>query len=152
MAALLAALALTLVGALAGGVLFTLNLDRARRDADARAHGETLARQAADAAADDARRANRQTGALLYAIRMPTALAQIRGTAPPQAETLLDNYLGSDLRGWEWSYLKSLCHPELTSVEGSCTVAWSPDGKRLATATPRWYGVLCSTRPTPRRC
>jgi len=143
-AALLAALAFTLVGALAGGVLFTLNLDRARRDADARAHGEALARQAADDArraaddaAADARRANRETGALLYAARMPMALAQIREDRSPQAETLLDEYLGSDLRGWEWGYLKSLCHPELTSVEGSCTVAWSPDGKRLATAAPQ---------------
>ena len=141
MAALLAALALTLVGALVGGVLFALSLDRARRDANDRAHGETLARKAADKAADDARRANRQTGALLYAVRMPTVFAQIRGDRVPQAESLLDNYLGSDLRGWEWWYLKSLCHPELTSVEGSYTVAWSPDGKRLATATPRRDGV-----------
>jgi hypothetical protein len=42
----------------------------------------------------------------------------------------------NDLRGWEWYYLKSLCHRELATLGGHTadvlTVAWSPDGQRLA--------------------
>ena len=139
-AALLAAPGATLVGALVGGVLFTLSLDRAaatprprpRRDPGPQGGGQGRGRR------PPCQSPNR---ALLYAVRMPTALAQIRGDRAAQAETLLDKYLSSDLRGWEWWYLKSLCHPEHASVEGSYTVAWSPDGKRLATATPKRDGV-----------
>ena len=41
-----------------------------------------------------------------------------------------------DLRGWEWYYYLSLCHGEVTTLFRSSvpvnSVAWSPDGKRLA--------------------
>ena len=46
-----------------------------------------------------------------------------------------------DLRGWEWYYYFSLCHKELMSLGGDTwmasemeSIAWSPDGKRLASA------------------
>lgn len=43
-----------------------------------------------------------------------------------------------DMRGWEWYYLKSLCHKDLATLvghRGSVNwIAWSPDGERLATA------------------
>jgi hypothetical protein len=47
-----------------------------------------------------------------------------------------------DLRGWEWHYLHALCHRELLSIGGAVSgykhcvtaTAWSPDGRRLATA------------------
>jgi WD40 repeat protein/serine/threonine protein kinase len=42
-----------------------------------------------------------------------------------------------DFRGWEWYYLNGLCHRELLTIHadsnGLWSVAWSPDGKRLAT-------------------
>ena len=58
-------------------------------------------------------------------------------------EELLDNHEASveqrDLRGWEWFYLKSLCHQDLATLQGHSAavtaVAWSPDGNRLATAS-----------------
>ena len=57
-------------------------------------------------------------------------------------EQLLDAHIPtdgrSDLRGWEWNYLKSLCHRDLATLRGHTagiqTVAWSPDGQRLASA------------------
>ena len=43
-----------------------------------------------------------------------------------------------DLRGWEWFYFKGLCHRDLLTLRGHtfgvASVAWSPDGTRLASA------------------
>jgi len=43
-----------------------------------------------------------------------------------------------DLRGWEWYYYLALCHGEARTLFRSSlparSVAWSPDGKRLATS------------------
>ncbi|MGA2253760.1 MAG: protein kinase, partial [Thermoguttaceae bacterium] len=42
-----------------------------------------------------------------------------------------------DLRGWEWYYYLGLCHGEARTLLRSSShvsVAWSPDGKRLATS------------------
>jgi eukaryotic-like serine/threonine-protein kinase len=48
----------------------------------------------------------------------------------------------SDLRGFEWHYLYRLCHSELLTMKGSpgrvWSVAYSPDGKRLATGAATW--------------
>jgi WD40 repeat protein/serine/threonine protein kinase len=42
-----------------------------------------------------------------------------------------------DLRGWEWYYLNGLCHRDLLTIRADSnelwSVAWSPDGTRLAT-------------------
>ena len=42
-----------------------------------------------------------------------------------------------DLRGWEWYYLHGLCHQEVLTIQAETnelrSVAWSPDGMRLAT-------------------
>jgi WD40 repeat protein/serine/threonine protein kinase len=55
-----------------------------------------------------------------------------------QAEELLDQ-CPDDLRAWEWYYLKRLCRVEPVTVPNHSrrrwqTVAFSPDGRRLATA------------------
>ena len=43
-----------------------------------------------------------------------------------------------DLRGWEWYYLKGLCHRDLATFrghrDGVFAAAWSPDGRRIASA------------------
>ena len=48
-----------------------------------------------------------------------------------------------DLRGWEWYYLHGLCHQDLLTISvssrGVSSVAWSPDGTRLATQSD-WTG------------
>jgi WD40 repeat protein len=53
-------------------------------------------------------------------------------------EQLLDD-CPPDRRGWEWYYLKRLCHTDLLTLEGHTDavhgVAYSPDGTRLASGS-----------------
>ncbi len=70
---------------------------------------------------------------LLYASRIPLAYAEWRNHYIDRAENLLDEYHFSDRRGWEWHYLKGLCHRDLQTFPGQHWVAYSPDGKLLAT-------------------
>src|SRR5262249_15679382 len=59
-----------------------------------------------------------------------------------QAEELLDQCL-ADRRAWEWHYLKRLCHVEPVTVPSQSpsrrfqSVAFSPDGRRLATVSEK---------------
>ena len=57
-------------------------------------------------------------------------------------KNMLGGYLPTsgrtDLRGWEWYYLLSLCHKDLLTFKGHngsvISVAWSPNGSRIASA------------------
>ncbi len=59
-----------------------------------------------------------------------------------RAEGLLDALVPragqADLRGWEWYYLRALCHGERLTFRDAPganeSLAWSPDGRRLAAA------------------
>ena len=57
--------------------------------------------------------------------KIVASLALLGGTRP-------------DLRGWEWRYVERICHGELLELSAQAgtvgSVAWSPDGSRLATA------------------
>jgi WD40 repeat protein len=57
-----------------------------------------------------------------------------------QVEKLLDD-CPPDRRGWEWHYLKRLCHTDLLTLAGHNgpvqSVAYSPDGTRLASASSK---------------
>jgi WD40 repeat protein len=55
-----------------------------------------------------------------------------------RADHLLDG-CKPEFRGWEWHYLKGLCHPLLRRIRGHAaapmTVAFAPDGRQVATAS-----------------
>jgi WD40 repeat protein/serine/threonine protein kinase len=57
-------------------------------------------------------------------------------------DQLLDHWQQTkpDLRGWEWYYLYGLCHRDLMTIplKQVASVAWSPDGARLAAAGGTW--------------
>jgi WD40 repeat protein/serine/threonine protein kinase len=79
----------------------------------------------------------------LYAAHMNLAQHAWAANNVGLARELLEKYrpkLGeSDLRNFEWRYLYRLCHPDLLTLQGHTgevtSVVFSPDGKRLATAT-----------------
>ena len=74
------------------------------------------AQKTAEEERDRADRALGQAEANLYASRIPLAYAEWRNNFIDRAETLLDGYLFSDQRGWEWYYLKGLCHRDLRTL------------------------------------
>jgi hypothetical protein len=88
----------------------------------------------------DALRASRRQE---YFSDMNLAQRDWEGNRIGRAAELLEKYGpqspdGAELRGFEWHYLRRLCHPELRSLRGHQgevdAVAFSPDGARLASA------------------
>jgi WD40 repeat protein/serine/threonine protein kinase len=100
--------------------------------------------QRADREADQTRRAKRELAQRLYIADMRLAqrawddnrIGRLRELLEGQRPERTD---GEDLRGFEWYYWWRLCHTELLILKGHTGrvegVAFSPDGRRLATAS-----------------
>jgi WD40 repeat protein len=84
-----------------------------------------------------AEEAKRQAERYRYFHHIARAHADWRNGNVREAERLLDD-CPVEQRRWEWQYLKRLCHAELLTLEGHTgwvwRVAFSPDGRRLASA------------------
>jgi WD40 repeat protein len=85
------------------------------------------------AAAEDRDRA-RALRRVVYAQSLSVVLREIKDGWPGRAEDILDRYHAEPNLGWEWNYLKRCCRPERRTVPGVRCVAWSPDGRLLASA------------------
>ncbi len=72
---------------------------------------------------------------MAYANRLGSARMALAANNVVLAESFLDD-CPSDLRGWEWNYLKRLCHTETLSVMGSVG-ALHPTEPLLAVAEPQ---------------
>jgi WD40 repeat protein len=121
--------ALTLVSAITATVAFAL-VTWLWRDAERARGGEADQRHKAEDALQDARIS-------LYFNHIALAEREWRAGNVARAEELLDA-CPEELRAWEWQYLKRVCHSDLLTVgapvAGYSTIAYSPDGKQLATA------------------
>src|SRR5262249_17416037 len=76
----------------------------------------------------------------LYAAHMNLAKHAWDEAAVARVRELLEQHRPkpgeTDLRGFEWHYLDRLSHSELLSLQGGgIALAYSPDGKRLASAS-----------------
>ena len=79
----------------------------------------------------------------LYVAHMRLAQRDWEQSQISRLHDMLDSHISEpgrpDLRGWEWYYYLSLCHSDLLTLRGHTggvtSVAWSPDGKRLALST-----------------
>jgi WD40 repeat protein/serine/threonine protein kinase len=82
----------------------------------------------------------------LYAAQMNLARHAWEEDDVSRVQELLDQQRPKpgepDLRGFEWNYLQRLCHSELLSLKGHTgevrSLAYSPDGTRLASASTTW--------------
>jgi len=80
---------------------------------------------------------------LLYAAHMNLAMQAWEINDIGRVLALLENYVPKpgeeDTRGFEWYYLWRLCHSDLLTLKGHInnvtSVAFSPDGKRLASGS-----------------
>jgi WD40 repeat protein/serine/threonine protein kinase len=97
-----------------------------------------LQRDLADARAQEVDRKARSLEWELYVSRVNRAHNVWAANNVAEAEQLLDD-CPTALRGWEWHYVKRLCHLDLLTVYGpaqnACSVAFSPDGTRVATGS-----------------
>jgi WD40 repeat protein/serine/threonine protein kinase len=102
-----------------------------------------LAGQVAEEAREDAETARRTAERNQYYAEM---LLAAQAANLPGGVSRLNHLLprwrplpgGRDLRGWEWYYLRGLCHRPLRVLDGHdgeiSAVGWSSDGQRLASA------------------
>jgi WD40 repeat protein len=129
--ALLAALFVLGTAALGGLTALWLRADEQRRQAEQAREQEAGAR-----GQEVARR--RELEAALYFNRIALAQREWQANHVARADELLDQ-CPPELRQWEWHYLKHLCHADLLTVQGHADmvtrVSFSPDGKRLASAS-----------------
>jgi WD40 repeat protein len=120
------------VALLVGGLVFNARLQIALGEVEDQKGALRAVRAEADRRLESVRALERKA----YAGDIDRAHRELRDAWPIRATDLLDHRLGSALCGWEWHYLKRLCHREVLSMSGTGCLAWSPDGRTLATLGP----------------
>jgi serine/threonine protein kinase/WD40 repeat protein len=143
-AALATTVAFAMLLMLGAGVSAWLAVRATSAEASAIADRDERAKAEASAIADRDERAKAEAIALAalrneksasYANRVALAHAEWRDNHLSLATGLLDKCL-AELRGWEWHYVNRLCRPTaLTLPSFGSTVAYSPDGRYIATGS-----------------
>jgi WD40 repeat protein len=143
LAALLAVSVVALAGLVGSGAWFTLQLDEARRRAEALAEAEGLARTFADQKAEEARAQKEQARFNQYVAQMNLVQREYEGSKLARVREQLEAQVprepgATDFRSFEWYYWQRLSHRELLTIHAHASsvysVAFSPDSRRLASA------------------
>lgn len=146
LASALGAAAIGLVAAILAGWQYNVMLRRFNSDLQAAAaHAQTNANRAEEAKREALNYAKseavqrEQAEKTLYFSHIALAESEWRNNNVAGADLLLEKCVPGpgrhDYRGWEWSYLKGLSHPELLTLRGCRqwvhSLAYSPDGRRI---------------------
>jgi eukaryotic-like serine/threonine-protein kinase len=130
-------LALLAIVASAVGLIYNARLEDINGRLESSLRGTEAEKRKTAAALD-------QAESYLYLNRIALADSAWRSNNIPRAERLLEE-CPPLLRRWEWHYLKRRCHPELLILRGHAgpvsaltAVAFSPDGKLLASTGADW--------------
>lgn len=145
LAAFLAASGVAMLAAvgLVIGLVYNARLQEANRKTEAALEQTAKAQKAEAEARQQAQDAHRRAEKYLYFNRIALAERDWQDNQVGHAEELLD-LCPKDLRHWEWYYLDRLCRGNLLTLGGKpgeiTGVAWSPDGKWLASASGKPAG------------
>jgi WD40 repeat protein/tRNA A-37 threonylcarbamoyl transferase component Bud32 len=143
-AGLTGAVLLALLGGVAGASYFAIRAHKFAVQANDRAEEYRRERDRADQEAEQASQARQVADRRLYLGDMQLAQQAWERNQIARLHELLNAYLptGSDtrdLRGFEWHYWQRMCHLDLLTLRGHTwlvrCVAFSPDGRRLASAS-----------------
>jgi WD40 repeat protein/tRNA A-37 threonylcarbamoyl transferase component Bud32 len=136
-AALAATVLIATTALLVVGVIFNAYLQVASTEIDnQKAEVKKVQAEADDRLADADKRLDNAKSVqrhMVYVGDLDRAHRVLKENFPMQAGEMLDKYLDSNLRGWEWHYLKRKSQGEMCTMPGQFALAWSPDGKMLAT-------------------
>jgi WD40 repeat protein len=105
---------------------------------------ESAARAEAESARRQAQEALDLAHALAYANDVSLAQSAWRDGDVARAELILDR-CPAGRRGWEWRYLKRLCHAEIWAAPGAAPGRWmafAPDGRHLIVAAANGMALL----------
>ena len=137
-AALISAVLLLLTSLLGGGVWSYAEINRSLTKAESLAQAEATAKALAQ---EQTKIANQRAEDLVwedYINRVDRAYREVQDDNVALAEDLLHG-CPVERRGWEWHYVKRLCHPERFSLEATAgslsAIAFSPDGRLIATGS-----------------
>jgi WD40 repeat protein/serine/threonine protein kinase len=111
---------------------------REKQQTEAALQREQAAKRNAEQAQGREQRLKDKLDQVLYLHRVSLAFAEWRDKKVARARQLLDE-CPVGRRHWEWYYVHRLCHPEIRTLKGHTkgvsSVAYSRDGKRLASAS-----------------
>jgi WD40 repeat protein/serine/threonine protein kinase len=128
--------ALAMVGT-AVGLVDNARVRASRHEAVVERQAAEQQKKKAEAAQRQAETAAESEQRLGYIYRIVLAEREWSGNNMPNAERLLDD-CPRERRGWEWYYLKRLCHAEMGTLRGHSGSTWdvsfSRDGRRIASA------------------
>jgi WD40 repeat protein len=144
---------LALVGVVVG-LLYNHRLEQANEETRNALEAESTERQKAEEAQRAEQEQRERAEMYQYFHHVGRAHAEWRDGSMGRVEQLLDDCPPGP-RGWEWHYLKRLCHADSLTLRGvrggALGAAFSPEGTRLASALDMTVRLWDLTRGEPIR-